>query len=150
MPFRRLRVAPEVIANLLDVYGRAAETEPAEERCGFLIGTVEAGPRVVVYETKPATNRHADPAHAFEVDSEEIREAQTSAAASGLSVVGFWCARPLGPPAPQADDARVMKAIVSSEIEPVGLLVGQGAGRRPVIRAYVWESAGPREVAVVV
>ena len=148
-PLRRLRVAPEVIAKLLDAYTRAAEAERVEDPCGFVVGSAEPT-RVTLYEVHPAVNRHAHPERAFAVDADEQRQVQKDAAETGLSVLGFWSARLLGPPKPVPADSEAMKTLVASEAPPLALIVGQGAGRRPVIRAYAWEPDGPREVAVVV
>jgi proteasome lid subunit RPN8/RPN11 len=79
------------------------ETYP-HECCGFLVGSLAEGRRIVS-RLLPAENQRVDsPANRYLIPPEQFLKVERSANADGLEIVGFYHSHPDAPPRPSEFD----------------------------------------------
>ncbi len=90
----------------LAAIARHAESDPAEECCGLLIGTFSADGQKVVHALLPIDNaREADARHnRFLIGPEEMLRGERHARSLGLDVVGIYHSHPNAPAVPSQFD----------------------------------------------
>jgi desampylase len=88
-------IASELLRQLAD-----AASASAEEVCGLLFGTLEAG-----VSAQTCRNVAADPRRRFEIDPAALLAAHRAQRAGGPAIVGCYHSHPRGDPTPSPRDA---------------------------------------------
>jgi len=125
---------------------RAQSAAETAEPCGVLVGRME-GQAVRIGETPATPNAHPSPERAFRIAPQDILKVARAGRERGLTVLGFWHGHLKGPAHPGEADAEGLAA--AEALGPsarVLIVMGRGAGRAPVVRAYVRGEEGPREI----
>ena len=120
---------------------RAQSEATSEEPCGVLLGRVEQQ-SVRIRETPGTRNTHPSPERAFRIAPQDILRVARAGRERGLTVLGFWHGHLSGPAdAGEADADGLAAAEALGPSARVLVIMGRGAGRAPVVRAFV---RGPR------
>ena len=116
------------------------------EGCGVLLGR-RSPLEVRIEGAIVLPNEHPEPTRGFRIDPEEVLRATRDGRAGGARIVGYWHAHPVGPPVPsQADLEGMGEAACVATAPLVFLVVGAGAGRTPVVRAWRRGDEGVQEL----
>lgn len=130
------------MGDLLRAFAAAADEEP----CGVLLGVVEDD-NARIREVPEVPNVHPTPGQSFRIAPEDLMEIVCDGRERGLAVLGFWHGQLEGPPFPARADFEGLEAGEALGPDARLLVVlGQGAGRAPVARAFVCGRHGPREI----
>jgi proteasome lid subunit RPN8/RPN11 len=124
-------------AEVRDALIAHAQREAPNECCGLLIGKGN-----VVSAAHPARNKV--PSHTrFTINPADHFVAIRKARAAGLDVIGAYHSHPASPAVPSASDLAE-----ASQGAPLMLIVSL-APPAPIVRAFMLESTGSREVRIV-
>ncbi len=116
----------------LDAVRAEAEAAYAQECCGVLVGTRDAGGATVESVIK-AANTAVEPKRRFEVDPETLFAAYKSAREAGLEVIGHYHSHPDGTARPSVHDRA--RALAEGEVWLIVPVKDGGAGAP---RAYLF------------
>ncbi len=114
----------------------------------MLLGRVD-GKSVRIGEAPSTSNLHPNPERAFRIAPQEILRVARAGREHGLTVLGFWHGHLKGPAELSESDIEGMTA--AEALGPnarVLIVMGQGDGRAPVVRAFVRDREGPREISL--
>lgn len=137
---RRVWIDAGAVRAVLAAYGAAGAHEP----CGLLLGA-ESPEGVQVVEAPALANVHSAPDRAFLISPEEQLRVAREGKERNLEVVGAWHGHVRGGPWPGYADEDAATGESPTRLR-VLLIVGRGAGGRPVLRAFAPGRRGLREV----
>ena len=141
-PLLKAWIVSPTIRDLLAAYAGAEREEP----CGVLLGRIEEGSARIL-KAPQVPNSHPRPDRAFRIAPQDILEVVRGAREEGLTVVGFWHGHLEGPATPgEADIEGLEAAEALSRSARLLVILGAGAGRAPVMRAWTRGPEGPREI----
>lgn len=138
----RAWITSEAMQSLLHAQQGAGDAEP----CGVLLGRTE-GSAVRIHETPGTPNVHPSPERAFRIAPQDILAVARGGRERGLTLLGFWHGHLQGAARPgEADTEGLVAAESLGPSARVLVVMGRGAGRAPVVRAFVRADEGPREI----
>ena len=147
--FTHVVIEPDAVTALLASQQSATRAEP----CGLLVGR-RAGETAHIRGAVAIPNAHVTPDRGFLLSTREALEAARAARDAGFAILGTFHGHLRGAPFPSAAD---IAGLASASLGPgsasspnalphVFLIIGRGAGPRPVMRSWTWRFNRLREI----
>ena len=147
--FTHVVIEPEAVAALLASQTGATKAEP----CGLLVGR-RAGETAHIRNAVAIPNAHVTPDRGFLLSTREALESARASRDAGMAILGTFHGHLNGAPFPSAAD---IAGLASASLGPgsanapnalphVFLIVGRGAGPKPVMRSWTWRGNRLREI----